>query len=151
MRRQKGFTLIELMAVIAILGILATFAAPNFTRMLRHRQFIGSVHGLIAVCNKARAYSMSHGAISTVTLESQAITARSGNIFIARYPANANEKLNPPFAFSLNVLRFNSQGFYIDEYTRVHGSSDLVVTQSKTTENTKLHINVMGSIIILTQ
>ncbi|QIC72503.1 prepilin-type N-terminal cleavage/methylation domain-containing protein [Acinetobacter indicus] len=42
-RRQNGFTLIELMVTIAILGIIATMAAPSFTDMLQKRKLESEV------------------------------------------------------------------------------------------------------------
>ena len=58
---QKGFTLIELMIVIAIIGILAAIAIPNF---LSYRQK-GYVASMKADCNSVRlaeeAYMVDNG------------------------------------------------------------------------------------------
>jgi prepilin-type N-terminal cleavage/methylation domain-containing protein len=49
MRGKRGFTLIEVLIVVIILGILATLAIPQFTNMVRRARLAEAWTGLGAV------------------------------------------------------------------------------------------------------
>ena len=66
MRRKKGFTLIEVLIVVIILGILATLAVPQFTRMIKRARMSEAWAGLGAVRTAQSVYWMEKSAYATV-------------------------------------------------------------------------------------
>ena len=85
---QRGFTLIELVVVIIILGVLAAFAVPRFMGLDQQAR-IASVNSLVGTLQSASA--MAHGVwlaqgapAAPITIDGQAITFTFG------YPNNAS-------------------------------------------------------------
>lgn len=56
--RRKGFTLIELIVVIALIAIMTGLAAPGFVRFQRSSELTGAANSLIGAMAAARAEAM---------------------------------------------------------------------------------------------
>lgn len=56
MKSEKGFSLIELMIVVAIIGILATMAVPNFSRMQARAKQSEAKANLSAIYTAEKAF-----------------------------------------------------------------------------------------------
>lgn len=62
-----GFTLIELMATIAVAAVLLLVAVPNFVQFQRNAQLTSLTNTLIASINAARGEAMKRGAYAMLT------------------------------------------------------------------------------------
>jgi type IV fimbrial biogenesis protein FimT len=61
MRDSRGFTLIELMVVLAIAAVLTTLAAPSFTRLIQSNTISSSVNTFLADVRFARSEAIRLG------------------------------------------------------------------------------------------
>lgn len=95
MKRRKGFTLIELMIVVAIVGILSAIAIPKFANMVR-RSYEGATKGNLGALRSAISiyYGENDGfyPVPTASGESSvagtlgAILTMSGGKYIGKMP-----------------------------------------------------------------
>src|SRR5437867_3055205 len=60
-QEQVGFTLIELMVVVAILGVVMTIAIPSIYQTLHKDSLRAAVSSVMEICSHARAYSILNG------------------------------------------------------------------------------------------
>lgn len=87
MRNEKGFTLIELVVVIVVLGILAAIAVPRFINLQAEAR-LATVDGLTGALQGASALAHAQALIDGTATGTGTIVMEGGNVDVVNgYPA----------------------------------------------------------------
>ncbi len=76
--RKAGFTLVEIMIVVAIIGLLAAIAIPNFVKARQTAQSNACLNNLRIIDAAKQQWALEKGQLSTVTPASSDITPYLG-------------------------------------------------------------------------
>jgi type IV pilus assembly protein PilA len=102
-RTQKGFTLIELMIVVVIIGILASIAVPNFIAMQRRAKESTVKSNMHTVQISMEDFSIQNNGVYATSAASALTDGRT----LAQVCPSGNFPVNP-FTRLPSVVQFNS-------------------------------------------
>lgn len=82
-KNNRGFTLIELMIVIALVGVIAAFAVPQFGRIIDNNRVVSTTNSVVGLLSYSRSEAIRRGSRITATSAGntlQTTLASNGNV-----------------------------------------------------------------------
>ena len=76
--RNKGFTIIEMLIAMVVIGVLLGIAAPAFTNLIKNNRMVSEVYALRATLNNARSEALSRRTDVTVCRSSNGTSCTAG-------------------------------------------------------------------------
>ncbi len=124
LKKQSGFTLIELVMVIVILGILSAIAIPKFADLTTQAKIAAGKGGLGAM-RSAVAIDYAKSATSgTVAFPSAITTALFADSLIPKNPLNNSTSVGAVLAAPAGTATSTDGWWYISASGRAGGYSD---------------------------
>lgn len=138
-QKNKGFTLIELMVTIAVLGIIATIAALSFSNLLEKQNLNRSTQELIGQLNSARSKAVLERREVTVRLNS--LDADTPNRLNWSPRGQAVLKTGSP-----TTITFQLSGGIQDFAADISGQPFIICNESGGNKSKNISLSLMGTI-----
>lgn len=135
MRKNSGFTMIELMVIIAIVGILIAIAVPSFTESMARRRLEGAANELSADLQYTKSQAVSINTAVSMVTSAHGYTVSSASTTFKTIALDSKITLSSPLTASFDPYRdFASANIAI------------TLTHTQTSAQLQLKVDPMGRI-----
>lgn len=144
--KRRGFTLIEMMVVIAILGLITALMTPSMMNEINHRRASLAIEETQLVVDAARTYRIQNGVWPGDSTCSNAISIMKNSTPAYIAGVSTTNKYNSPFSTSCTSLTFSLDQNAIADWDGYMANS-LAATEivSAATHQIRTTIGIPGS------